>query len=187
MSFLGTGGQEASIFAHQLYQLYSLFSESKGWEVDILDISSPVKNQVREVVAKIQGNGCYNTFLQEVGVHRVQRVPETDSQGRTHTSTVTVAVFPHDAETEVVIDERDVRMDVFRSSAPGGQNVNKTNSAVRLVHIPTGITVSMQDERSQIQNKVKAFKILAHRLRNKTQTDKADALKSARSEQVHLI
>ena len=139
--------------------------------------------QAKELIYSLSGDS-YADLRFETGVHRVQRVPQTDSQGRVHTSTVTVAVIPQYEDDRVILNEKDVRMDVFRSSGPGGQNVNKTNSAVRLVHIATGITVSMQDERSQILNKLKAFKVLEHRLQERRRSLKSEAIKTLRNDQV---
>lgn len=182
-SFLGTGGDEAAMFAKELADVYERYFEFKNWKYDILSESSN-SEQIRELIYSVSGDS-YADLQFETGVHRVQRVPSTDSQGRIHTSTVTVAVIPQNADdASEVLNEKDIRMDVFRSSGPGGQNVNKTNSAVRLVHIPTGITVSMQDERSQILNKMKGMQVLQHRLQERARSQKAESTKMLRSEQV---
>ena len=180
----GTGGDEAGLFAGDLFRMYSKFAEKRGWRMEVLDRHYTGVGGFKEIIALVEGKGVYSRLKYESGVHRVQRVPTTESQGRIHTSTVTVAILPEAEEVDIQIDPNDLRIDIFRSSGPGGQSVNTTDSAVRITHLPTGMVVSCQDEKSQHKNKAKALKILRARLLEKARQEKQMEISEKRRTQV---
>jgi len=180
----GAGGEEAALFAASLYRMYSMYAESKRWQIEISNANETELGGYKEISFMIEGSGAYSRFKYESGVHRVQRVPETETQGRIHTSTVTVAVLPEADEVELEINPADLKIDTFRSSGAGGQHINKTSSAIRVTHIPTGTVVECQDERSQFKNKDKALRILRARLFDEEQRKHDEAIASDRKSQV---
>ncbi|HCH37126.1 MAG TPA: peptide chain release factor 1, partial [Acidobacteria bacterium] len=180
----GTGGNEAGIFGAELFRMYSRFAERQGWRIDMLSISETGIGGIKEVIAIIEGRRVYSRLKHESGVHRVQRVPTTEASGRIHTSTATVAVLPEAEDVDIQIDPKELRIDTFCSSGPGGQSVNTTYSAVRMTHLPTGIVVSQQDEKSQIKNKAKAMKVLRSRLYELELQKQQDAIAQDRRSQV---
>ncbi len=180
----GAGGEEASLFAASLYRMYTMYAETRGWKQEILSVNETGLGGFKEISFSIMGEGAYSRLKYESGVHRVQRVPETESQGRIHTSTVTVAVLAEADEVAVDISPTDLRIDVFRASGAGGQHINKTESAVRITHLPTGLVVECQDERSQYKNKDKAMKILRSRLYEQMQQEQNAKIASERRLQV---
>jgi peptide chain release factor 1 len=180
----GTGGDEAGLFASDLLRMYRRYAERQGWSVELMNVSEGIPGAIKEAVATVRGRGVYGKLRFESGVHRVQRVPETESQGRIHTSAATVAILPEAEDVDVEIDPNDLRIDVFRSSGPGGQSVNTTDSAVRITHEPTGIVVSCQDEKSQLKNKNKALKVLRSRLLDRKLAEQESARAAQRRSQV---
>ena len=180
----GTGGGEASLFAADLFRMYSKFAERQGWHIEIMGSNSTEIGGFKEIVFSVEGSGAYGKMRYESGVHRVQRVPITESSGRIHTSAASVVVLPEPEEVEVQIDSKDLRVDVFRSSGPGGQSVNTTDSAVRITHIPTGVVATCQDEKSQHKNKAKAMKVLRARVLDQIQEKQHRAVAQSRKSQV---
>ena len=180
----GAGGEEAALFAASLFRMYSMYAESRRWNIDITNANETELGGYKEISFMIEGSGAYSAFKYESGVHRVQRVPDTETQGRIHTSTVTVAVMPEADDVEVDINPADLKIDTFRSSGAGGQHINKTSSAIRVTHIPTGTVVECQDERTQFKNKDKALKVLRARLYDAAKREHDDAIASDRRMQV---
>ncbi len=180
----GTGGDEAGLFASDLYRMYTRYAERKGWKVEVLSSSTTGLGGFKEVIALVQGKGVFSRLKFEGGVHRVQRVPATEAQGRIHTSAVTVAVLPEAEDVEIDLPEKDLRIDVYRSSGPGGQSVNTTDSAVRVTHIPSGIIVTCQDEKSQHKNKAKALKVLRARLLDRAREEQQTKIAANRKAMV---
>ncbi len=180
----GTGGDEAALFASDLFRMYSKFAERLGWRIEVMSSSDTGVGGVKEVIAMIEGRGAYSKLKYESGVHRVQRVPATEAQGRVHTSTVTVAVLPKPKRWTFRSNDKDLRIDTFCSSGPGGQSVNTTYSAVRITHLPTGVVVSQQDEKSQVKNRAKAMKVLRSRLYEMELRKQQDAIAKDRRSQV---
>jgi len=180
----GTGGEEAALFAADLYRMYSRYIEDKGWKKDVMNTSATGIGGIKEIIFLVEGRGVYGELKYESGVHRVQRVPQTEASGRIHTSASSVAVLPEAEEVDIKIDPNELKVDVFRSSGPGGQSVNTTDSAVRITHIPTGTVVTCQDEKSQLKNKNKAMKVLRSRLLDKAMSEHNNDIAQQRKNQV---
>ena len=180
----GVGGEEAALFAHSLLRMYTMYAQNRRWQLELLSLSETELGGVREAVVSVDGQGAYSRLKFESGVHRVQRVPDTETQGRIHTSTATVAVLPQAEEVEVQLDMKDLHIDTFRSSGAGGQHINKTSSAIRVTHLPTGMVVECQNERSQFQNKDKALEILRSRLLARKKAQQQDEINAGRQAQV---
>ena len=180
----GAGGEEAALFAHSLMRMYTMYVQSRGWELEVLNLNETELGGVKEAIFAVNGAGAYNRLKYESGVHRVQRVPETETQGRIHTSTATVAVMPQAEEVDFALDPKDLRIDTFRSSGAGGQHINKTSSAIRITHLPTGMVVECQDQRSQLQNKEKALQVLRSRLYQQKVEEQQSEVAAQRRSQV---
>lgn len=180
----GTGGEEAALFAHSVYRMYSMYADRKGYKIEVMNINETELGGVKEISFMVEGNGAFSRFKFESGVHRVQRVPETETQGRVHTSAITVAVLPEAEEVEVDINPADLEIDTFRSGGAGGQHVNKTDSAIRITHKPTGVVVECQDERSQFKNRDKAMKMLRTKLLDAEREKQRAEISSERKSQV---
>ena len=180
----GAGGEESALFSAVLFRMYTMYAEKRGYRVEVVNVNETELGGYKEISFMIEGDGAYSRFKYESGVHRVQRVPETESQGRVHTSTTTVAVLPEAEDVELEIDPKDLKIDTFRSSGAGGQHINKTSSAIRVTHIPTGTVVECQDERSQYKNKDKALKVLKSRLLKEKQDKQASEIAADRKSQV---
>ncbi|MBQ7399973.1 MAG: peptide chain release factor 1 [Clostridia bacterium] len=180
----GTGGEEAALFAHSIYRMYSMYSDRKGYKIEVMNINETELGGIKEISFMVEGNGAFSRFKFESGVHRVQRVPETETQGRVHTSAITVAVLPEAEEVEIDINPADLEIDTFRSGGAGGQHVNKTDSAIRITHKPTGVVVECQDERSQFKNRDKAMKMLRTKLLDAEREKQRAEISSERKSQV---